>query len=174
MYLLNTLLLILHGIQSNYTLVSSRSLAHVYKPKELEVFQEDELTRLLKYLYDNPDIWNLGILLALNTGLRIGELSALKHEDIKQDFIRIQRTEVKIRNKNGKYTLAIQDFPKSCSGCRDVLITDECRLILDSVESMSIKGEYLFENSSGIRIRSNTFNKRLTNILNRLKIPHKL
>lgn len=38
------------------TLVSPRSLAHVYKPKELEVFQEDELTRLLKYLYDNPDI----------------------------------------------------------------------------------------------------------------------
>lgn len=116
----------------------------------------------------------MGILLALNTGLRIGELSALKHEDIKQDFIRIQRTEVKIRNKNGKYTLAIQDSPKSCSGYRDVLITDECRLILDSIESMNTKGEYLFENSSGIRIRSNTFNKRLTNILNRLKIPHKL
>lgn len=174
MYLLNTLLLILHCIQINYTLVSPRSLAHVYKPKELEVFQEDELTRLLEYLYDNPDIWNLGILLALNTGLRIGELSALKHEDIKQDFISIQRTEVKIRNKNGKYTLTIQDFPKSCSGYRDVLITDECRLILDSIESMNTKGEYLFENSSGIRIRSNTFNKRLTNILNRLKIPHKL
>lgn len=116
----------------------------------------------------------MGILLALNTGLRIGELSALKHEDIKQDFIRIQRTEVKIRNKNRKYTLAIQDFPKSCSGYRYVLITDECRLILDSIESMNIKGEYLFENSSGNRIRSNTFNKRLTNILNRLKIPHKL
>ena len=50
-------------------------------------------------------IWNLGILLALNTGLRIGELSALKHEDIKQDFIRIQRTEVKVRNKNGNIPL---------------------------------------------------------------------
>ena len=43
-----------------------------------EVFDELELPKFTKYLAENADIVNLGIMLMLVTGIRVGELAALK------------------------------------------------------------------------------------------------
>ena len=49
--------------------------------KEDQVFAEDEIPILVDYLKRNVTIWNLGVLLVLQTGVRVGELSALKPGD---------------------------------------------------------------------------------------------
>lgn len=54
--------------------------------KEIEIFSPSELLRLVKAAKAHPSSKNAGILLALYTGLRIGELCALQWKDI--DFER--------------------------------------------------------------------------------------
>ncbi len=52
------------------------------KKKEMRVLSEAEQTRLVKYLLTDMDNTKFGILLALFTGMRIGEICALRWEDI--------------------------------------------------------------------------------------------
>lgn len=62
--------------------------------KEAEVFNERERKKIEEYILDSDNIMNLGILISMYTGLRIGEVCALKWSDI--DFeskkIRIRHT----------------------------------------------------------------------------------
>ena len=39
-----------------------------------------ETPKIVNYLKADPTVWNLGVLLALQTGLRVGELAALKRD----------------------------------------------------------------------------------------------
>lgn len=50
--------------------------------REKEVFNEDEVPVIKEYLQNHPDKRNLGILLTFQTGLRVGELAALKSSDL--------------------------------------------------------------------------------------------
>ena len=52
------------------------------KKKEMRVLSREEQTRFVKYLLDKTDEYKFGILLALLTGMRIGEVCALKWKDI--------------------------------------------------------------------------------------------
>ena len=51
-----------------------------------------EQNRLERYLRQNLDKYNLGILFALYTGVRIGELCALKWGDIRDGTVVINKT----------------------------------------------------------------------------------
>ena len=52
------------------------------KTKEMRVLSRNEQEKLCQYLYSDLDTCNIGILLCLFTGLRIGEVCALRWEDI--------------------------------------------------------------------------------------------
>ena len=100
---------------------------NMFKPKvierEKEVFMEDETCLVVKYLRENPDIYNLGILLVFETGMRVGELAALSPYDIGDCVIKIRRTEVKYRDENGKWVATVKEHPKTSAGCRDLIIS---------------------------------------------------
>lgn len=68
-----------------------------FKDKKTEVFMEDEIPVIIGYLKENPDIWNLALLLQFETGARIGEISTLKKEDIKKHSILIRRQRLKLK-----------------------------------------------------------------------------
>lgn len=140
--------------------------------KQNEVFTEDEIPILTNYLKHNIDIWNMGLLLQLQTGMRIGELSALKPEDIHSQYIRVCRTEVKYKNDEGKWKVAIKEFAKTEAGNRELYFPDSVKWTLAQIQHLNPHGEYLFMNN-GKRIRENTFNKRLSTICDTLKINHK-
>lgn len=59
-----------------------------------QVYLEHELPIIYEYLLNNSTIENLGILLVFKTGIRVGELVALKPEDISKSM-HISRTEIK-------------------------------------------------------------------------------
>ena len=48
------------------------------------------------------------MLLALLTGLRVGELFSLKVSDKEKDMLYIQRTEIKYKAENGKTTYSVR------------------------------------------------------------------
>ena len=91
--------------------------------KEAEVFNKDERGRLQNYLQSNLTESNLGILLTMYSGLRIGELCALTWNDIdfKNGVVRVSKALQRVSDKSGKgRTAIIVTSPKSKTSVRDI------------------------------------------------------
>lgn len=96
--------------------------------KETRVLSVDEQKKLTAYLNTNTDIYKFGVLLALYTGMRIGELCALQWEDVSNEYISINKTMMRIRNDNGRTEIRIGS-PKTESSKR-FIPTPQCLLPL--------------------------------------------
>lgn len=141
-----------------------------------EVFNEEELPLILTYLSENPDLKNLGILLMFLTGIRVGELVALKHSDFDGNTFKIRRTETKYIDENGKYVYGIKDFPKSEAGIRTVIIPKSYSWVTNKLRLFNPFGEFVFfENSK--RLTTNCMRRRMERVCDKLgivrKSPHK-
>lgn len=77
-----------------------------------EVFDELELPKFTEYLSDNADMINLGIMLMLVTGMRVGEIAALKWEDYDGKGLKIRRTETRYQAEKGKMPMKLKTFRK--------------------------------------------------------------
>ncbi len=96
--------------------------------KEMRVLSVDEQLQLTTYLNSNMDIYKFGILLALYTGIRVGELCALQWEDITDNCIQINKTMTRIKAGSNKTEIKIGS-PKSVSSKR-LIPTPQCLLPL--------------------------------------------
>lgn len=96
--------------------------------KNMRVLSVDEQLQLITYLNSNMDIHKFGILLALYTGIRVGELCALQWEDITDEYIKIEKTMTRVKADNGKTEIKIGS-PKSDSSKR-LIPTPQCLLPL--------------------------------------------
>lgn len=96
--------------------------------KNMRVLSVDEQLQLTTYLNSNMDIHKFGILLALYTGIRVGELCALQWEDITDEYIKIEKTMTRVKADNGKTEIKIGS-PKSDSSKR-LIPTPQCLLPL--------------------------------------------
>lgn len=143
--------------------------------KKDEVFNEDEVKLIKEYLRKSKRIRDLGILLAFETGARVGELSAVKKEDISlnKKIIHIQRTEITYKEpETDQRVCEVRDFPKSEAGDRYLIIPDSASETIEEIIRLNPDGEYLFM-ENGNRIRANAFNRRLTRVCDNLHIDHK-
>lgn len=96
--------------------------------KDIRVLSVDEQLQLTTYLNSNIDIYKFGILLVLYTGIRVGELCALQWEDITDEYIKIDKTMMRIKNDSGTTEIKIGS-PKSESSKR-LIPTPQCLLPL--------------------------------------------
>lgn len=139
------------------------------KSVEELIFNEEELPKITSYLEENQDIINLGILLLFKTGMRIGELVALKREDVKNNTINVNRTEIRYKGDDNKYIYEVRNFPKTEAGIRDIALSDSGIKILKKIQSYNPFGEYIFE-KKGERIKTYSIRKRLQVICKKLNI----
>lgn len=116
------------------TVVSFDGLAVKLPQKQLRVFSLYEQETLNIYLLEDLSPSNLGILLCLYTGLRIGELCALKWGDISfnQQTLHVVRTMQRIQKPdgNGHKTQVVITPPKSDCSVRDIPLPDDVFQIL--------------------------------------------
>ena len=143
-----------------------------------EVFNEEEWDKMVDYLTSHQDTMNLGILLLFVTGMRVGELAALKPCDIHDDnTIFVNRTESCYLNEDGKYSYCVKNFPKTEAGARTIIIPDEYVWLIKKLRLLNPFGEYLFERD-GERIKEQGFRRRLTRVCNKVGVtprsPHKI
>ena len=90
--------------------------------KEMRVLSPDEQKLLSEVLMKDLDIYKLSVLVALYTGLRIGELCALKWTDIDTDSIHVRRTVQRLKKENGPGTELIVGDPKTKTSNRIIPI----------------------------------------------------
>ena len=71
-----------------------------YKKLSTRMIEHDHTERLLRYLEDSDKIFDMGLLISICTGIRVGELCGLQWGDVNWSggTIRINRTVSRIRN----------------------------------------------------------------------------
>lgn len=141
--------------------LSSRIFRKTKKNPQDNVFMDDEIERIIKHLLDNnPNVISYGIILALRTGLRVGELSTLTQKDIHPGYIDINKTEIRYRVDSKSFTHEVRANAKTAAGNRQVIIDEESERIIQQIIKMNPKGEYLFE-LNGIRCKGQSFTRKL-------------
>ena len=97
------------------------------KEKEMRVLTRTEQTILSEFLRKEPDRYKFGTLLSLYTGIRIGELCALRWENISIDnhSVKINETlqRIQVFGESQKTKIVITE-PKSCSSIRVIPLPD--------------------------------------------------
>lgn len=142
------------------------------------VFDENETALMLNYLKEHCDIKNAGILLMFVTGVRIGELAALKHEDLNPETgtIKIRRTETRYM-ENGSTIYDIKDYPKTQAGVREIVVPTSYRWLVRDLYTNSPEGDFVFKENDK-RLTTYHLRKREYYVCNQTgvykKSPHKI
>ena len=97
--------------------------------KDVRVLDLAEQTRLIKFLQTDMDECKFGTLLALQTGLRIGELCALRwgNVSLRSKTIRVDATMQRLKNLDGdggRKTKVVISSPKSDTSVRTIPLSD--------------------------------------------------
>lgn len=130
---------------------------------EESVFTDAEVEKISAYIGSNISLINYGILLAFQTGVRVGELCTLKYSDIKGNKLCIRRTEVRYRGEDGKYVFEVRESPKTEAGNRDIILNADAQRTLKEIRKLNPFGEYIFM-SDGKRIKEKAFSVKIVKI----------
>lgn len=123
--------------------ISRKAFCKEKKTDEESVFTDLEMRKLVKCLHENHNIANLAILVAAYTGMRAGEVVALKWEDVNEKYIYVHRTQIRYR-EDGKEIYEVRDFPKTEAGVRKIVVVENLKPILKSLRMMNPFTEYVF------------------------------
>lgn len=138
--------------------------------RQINVFTSQEQAKLERYLTENLTYFHFGILLTLYTGIRIGELSALKFKDIKGDLLSINKTLQRIKNlsqeKGPKTTVQI-DTPKSSTSIREIPLIP---FLIDIIKNLSYTEDNYILTGSNDFMEPRTIERKFEKILELCKI----
>lgn len=130
----------------------------------MEILNQSEQARLLRHLYEKMDIYKLGIILCISTGVRLGELCALKWRDInfEENLLYINATVQRIAiDGYATKTILLEGAPKSSFSKREIPLSDELTKLLlfycKDHEEYIFRGKYPMEP----RTYQNKFHKYL-------------
>lgn len=116
-----------------------------YGKKDIEILTSADHKKAMAYVKDHLTFKNLGVLITLSTGMRIGEVCALKWEDIDLDdqVIKIRRTIQRIYVIDGgqRRTELIIDAPKTKNSIREIPLTKDLLSIIKPLSKI-VNSEY--------------------------------
>lgn len=128
--------------------------------------------RLLKYLLDTPTDINIGLLLALCTGMRIGEICALQWQDVdlRERFLRVHQTYNLLYNCNSCSVEKSLSSPKTQNANRDIPICKELFHALSKIRRAE-PTDFVVGRAS-TPFSSQHYREIYKRILDQLSIPH--
>ena len=140
---------------------------------ETQVFNDGEVQILVDYLWSEQDIRGLGLILLFQTGMRVGELAALRRENIKDGQILISATEETYRDPvTGRKVCEVVDHAKTDAGERMIILPEGAEKTIRAIHALNPFGEFLFMDKLG-RVRAKRFNTWLHRACRKVGIPER-
>lgn len=140
--------------------------------KPMRILSKAEQERLCSYLNSEINPCNIGILVCLFTGLRVGEICALRWEDISfpEQTLYVHQTLQRIQDNScsGKKTRIVLTTPKSACSIRTIPVPEPLIKILRDYQT-SKKG-YLLTNSESCFVEPRTIQNRFKKALENSEI----
>ena len=116
--------------------------------REIIAYDKDEQNKLFKEILKNQDsVGYLAVVFMIETGIRSGELLALKWKDIQLDRSRMH-VHATILQPTSTYKATYQDSPKTKSSNRIIPLTPRAKTILNILKNKR-NTEWVFEGKNG-------------------------
>ncbi len=141
------------------------------KPAEVRILEKEEHHKLNQHVTKHHNRNNLGILLAMMTGIRIGELCALQWADIdlEKRILTVRKTIQRIQCKGGKSkTRLIITEPKSESSKREIPLPES--IIPYLMEFIGNLEQYVLSGTEK-PVEPRTMQNRFAAVLRNVKLP---
>lgn len=139
----------------------------------------EERNAIIKYLESKDDIYSLAVHLSMYLCVRIGELLAIRPEDIQGNILSLKRSMRKFQTMNDDLTFSSEQITNEArikgnkeSGFRDIPLTAKARTVIDKILTLYPDNEYLFM-LSGKQLRCDSFNRRLKQTCETLGIRYR-
>lgn len=144
-----------------------------YRRKQIDIFYPDEIQRLAQKIMDKPTTAGIGILLTLNTGLRLGELCALQYKDIdlRNGVLHVTKTVQRIRS--GERTRLMVLPPKSDSARRTIPLPGDMAALLKKIIQSHPNGENYLLTGKNAPMEPRTMQYQYRTLLKAAGIPYR-
>ena len=154
-----------------YLVANIKGITIKQTQKPMRILSYAEQLKLSQYLCQNITPCNLGILLCLYTGLRVGEICALKWEDIsfEEQYLYVHKTMQRLQTNDSTNKTAINiSTPKSDCSIRKVPIPNDIFYILKNNRQQD--NSYILTGSSAEFIEPRTMQNRFKAVLKNCNI----
>ena len=145
-----------------------------HEPKAISVLAKSDQEALTAYLERNPSPFNIGILVCLYAGLRIGEVCGLKWSDfnIRRKSLMVRRTVERIYLVDcaTPHTELTVGPPKTKNSQREIPIGEGLMRILEPIAENAEADHYLLTNTSR-PTEPRSYRNHFSRLLKRLGIP---
>lgn len=145
--------------------------------QELSIFSKDQTNLLISFLIENMNAKNLGILICLYTGLRVGEICALKWKNISLDekslYVEQTMQRVQVQNATAEdcpKTKIIIDKPKTACSIRTIPIPGSLIPLLKKYQKSP--DSFVLSERSEKYIEPRSLQYHYKSLLARAKIPY--
>lgn len=142
--------------------------------KELEVLSVSNHRKILDHIQSHFTFTGLGIYISLSTGLRIGEICALKWNDINitEGTITVRRTIERIYLVEGekKHTELVISSPKTKNSCREIPMSKELLAIVKPLKKIVNDDFYVLTNDEH-PTEPRTYRNYYNGLMEKLGIP---
>lgn len=141
-----------------------------HPPKQIQIFDKEHQIKLINYLQSQINHKNFGILLCMHTGIRIGELCALKWGDININtkMLSINKTMIRTYTKEDGSKLNITP-PKTRSSIRNVPLNS---WIMQYATLLQGQDDHYILTNKDKPIEPNKYRLYYNRILKDLELPH--
>ena len=142
---------------------------HIHK---IYIFNKIEQKKIIDYVMNNLNIKNLCILLTLYSGIRIGELCALKWKDInfKRNILTVNKTVQRIYLKESGKSKVIITTPKTKNANRDIPINSDFAMLL---KKFKVNNDHYILSGTMKWIEPRTYRRYYNNIMENIGIDNR-